>query len=65
MRPKTYLAKYLHSNETAVLPFEKAHFDEAGVPFSPLAGMPQLEAFQLINKWNTGQTNQRIVYGLA
>lgn len=64
MRPTHYLAKYLTSGETLSLPFDKSHFDEAGVPFSPMAGMPQLEAYQLINRWNTSQSDQRIVYGI-
>jgi len=32
--------------------FEDVHFAEAGVSFSPEAGMPLLEALLLMNKWN-------------
>jgi hypothetical protein len=47
--------------------FDADHYKEAGVPFSSLAGMPVLEAFQLINKWNARkerQGRQEIVYYL-
>lgn len=63
MRPTHYLRKTLASGEIARVPFDKSHYDEAGVPFSPLAGVPELEAHQLVNKWNH-QTDQRIVYAL-
>lgn len=59
-----YLKKTLDTGRIDRVEFQSAHYDEAGVPRSTLAGMPLLEAYQLVNKWNKAQTNQRIVYAL-
>lgn len=64
-RPTHYLVRIVATDEVSSVPFSRADFEGAGVPFSPLAGMPQLEAFQLVNKWNVTQPYQQRVYGLA
>lgn len=63
MRPTHYLRKILANGEVTRVPFDKSHYDEAGLPASISGGMPILEAHQLVNKWNH-QTDQRIVYAL-
>lgn len=63
-RPRQYLRKILDTGTVERVDFESAQYDEAGVPRSTLAGMPLLEAHQLVNKWNKAQTIQRIVYAL-
>lgn len=44
--------------------FLETHYREAGVPPSPLAGMPILEAHELVNKWNRDQVSPRYVFWL-
>jgi hypothetical protein len=63
---RTYLRKSLRGVDQPVerVPFREAQFKEAGLQFAPSRGMPMLEAFQLINKWNTNQLQQNFVYGL-
>lgn len=63
MRPKTYLRKNLSTNEVEEIYFNPSHYKEVGLPPSISAGMPILEAYQLVNKWNH-QTDQRTVYAL-
>jgi len=46
------------------IPFAADDFQEMGVPASLMAGMPELEAFQLVNKRNKNQRQQRFVYAL-
>lgn len=65
MRPTHYLRKFLDSGTVELVPFDSANFQEAGLKPALLAGMPQLEAYQLVNKWNLNQTTQRYVYALA
>lgn len=64
MRPTYYLRKFLGNGNVERVPFDASHFIEVGVLPAPLAGMPQLEAYQLVNKWNKSQTNQTFVYAL-
>lgn len=59
-----YYQRILATGEVTVHPWHASHFREAGVSPMPLGGMPILEAFQLVNKWNISQTPQRYVYGL-
>lgn len=63
MRPTHYLQKILASGQVDSIPFDASHYSEAGLLPSISAGMPVLEAHQLVNKWNH-QTDQRIVYAL-
>ena len=64
MNKLTYLCKILDSGEIFVASFEPSHFIEAGLQPRSLGGMPVLEAYQLVNRWNTTQVDQRYVYGL-
>jgi hypothetical protein len=64
MRYINYYRRHLSSGETEILPFTREHFSEAGIGYSSLGGMPMLEAYQLVNKWNMNQPTQRYVYGL-
>ncbi len=50
MRPKCYMRAT--DGRAKRMEFEDVHFAEAGVSFSPEAGMPLLEALLLMNKWN-------------
>jgi hypothetical protein len=52
MRYKTYYKLLEFDPKPTVLPFSPEHYKEAGMPYSPEAGMPVLEAHQLVNKWN-------------
>lgn len=62
---KTYLARTVATGEVRELAFLPAHFREVGVAPAMAAGIPQLEAYQLINRWNIRQAVQGIVYALA
>lgn len=42
--------------------FKPDHFRDAGI--TPQAGMPVLEAYQLVNKLNQSQVNPRFIYWL-
>lgn len=65
MRFTTYLRKILGTGEVQALPFGEEHFREAGVGYAPVAGMPLLESYQLVNKWNRLQPEQpRYLYFL-
>lgn len=64
MRPTHYLRKYLDTGSVERLPFDQSQYKEAGLPFSPLAGVPELEAHQLVNKWNINQNTQTYLYAL-
>lgn len=64
MRPTHYLAKVIRTGEVTRVQFLADHYKEAGVSYSPLAGFPELEAYQLLNRWNTRQDAQSVVYGL-
>jgi len=44
--------------------FGPEHYREAGVGFAPGAGMPLVEAHQLINRWNRNQFEHCFVYWL-
>jgi hypothetical protein len=63
-RPTYYFQRSLTSGDIHQIAFTSKHYAAVGVPYSPLAGMPELEAYQLINKWNTQQVDQRFVYGI-
>lgn len=45
--------------------FLETHYREAGVSPSLLSGIPQLEALELINKWNRDQVGLHCVYYLS
>ena len=59
-----YMCKILKTGEVVSFPFGEVHYSQAGILYSPLAGMPQIEAYELINKWNINQVKQEFVYGL-
>lgn len=62
MRHKSFMCRNLATNETTEMHFGREHYTTAGVPFAPVAGMPVLEAHQLVNHWN--QTQANFVYWL-
>jgi len=64
MRPTYYLTKSLKTGDVKRIPFAADDFHEMGVPATLMAGMPELEAFQLLNKRNKNQRQQRFVYTL-
>ena len=64
MNKLVYLCKRLDTGEIVVAAFEAEHFIEAGLQPRSLGGMPVLESYQLVNKWNLSQDIQRFVYGL-
>lgn len=64
MRFTQFLRRLVSTGEVQALPFAEEHFKEAGVGFAPIAGMPLLESFQLVNKWNRLQAEPRYLYFL-
>lgn len=64
MRQTHYLKKTLKTGDVKRIPFAADDFQEMGVPATLMAGMPELEAFQLLNKRNKNQRQQRFVYTL-
>jgi hypothetical protein len=64
---QTFLRRYIgdgQGQEVEKIPFAPTHFQEAGLSYAPLRGMPELEALILMNKWNTNQVQQLYVYGV-
>ncbi len=64
MRFTKFYRRVLASGLVEAVPFAPEHFREAGVGYAPVAGMPILEAFQLVNKWNLSQSDQQFVFAL-
>lgn len=54
-RYKGYMRTIIGQSGSEACDFRETHYREAGVAPSPLAGMPLLEAHELINKWNRDQ----------
>ncbi len=53
MRFKGYWRKLVgHDVDPVFVQFDENNYKQAGVGFSPTAGMPLLESYQLVNKWN-------------
>ena len=65
MNKQTYLCKVVSTGEVFERPFEPAHYREVGIAPRTLGGMPVLEAYQLVNRWNIVQASQRFVYALG
>ena len=65
MRFKTFIGKKLNDDETELFQFGPEHYRRAGVPYSPIAGMPVLEAYEIVNELNRNQTEHQFVYYLA
>lgn len=65
MRPQTtYLRKDLTTGDVAVKRFKPVDFRTVGLMPAMASGIPQLEAYQLVNQWNIEQQEQRFVFGL-
>jgi len=64
MLKRTYLRRNVVNGHIVELRFERAHYIAAGVNPAIAAGMPILEAYQTVNKWNIGQDSQVYVYAL-
>lgn len=64
MRFKGFMRKFLGGGIAEFCGFQSEHFKEAGLMPMPAAGMPVLEAHELVNKWNMGQTDPRFMYWL-
>jgi hypothetical protein len=47
-----------------LVPFGPEHFQHMGLHYAPMAGMSQLEAYELVNKWNLQHKGEHYVYGL-
>lgn len=61
MRPQT---TYLRKDLTTVKRFKPVDFRTVGLMPAMASGIPQLEAYQLVNQWNIEQQEQRFVFGL-
>ena len=57
MRFKGYWRKVSPNSPEFIL-FDESHYREAGVGYSPSIGMPVLEAYQLVNKWNMAEASR-------
>lgn len=66
MRFKGFTRRVLgtFSQQESFVEFTPEHYKLVGVGYSPALGMPVLEAYELINKWNAQQHRQGIVYYL-
>lgn len=64
MRFKGFMRRIIGSGEIEAFGFGLEHFKAAGLAPTPAAGMPVLEAYQLVNQWNKQQTNPRFIYCL-
>jgi hypothetical protein len=65
MRYQTFTRRQIDGDQTELLRFGPEHYRKAGIPFSPLSGMPVLEAFEVVNELNRNQTEHQFVYYLA
>lgn len=61
---KTFTQRRVSTGETEQRPFTPEHFQSMGVAYTPAAGMPLLESYQLVNQWNQSQPLPSYVYGL-
>ena len=52
MRFTGFKIKSIADGESRKQDFLPKHYRQAGVPYAPAAGMPVLEAFQLVNQMN-------------
>ena len=59
-----YLRKVISTGAVDCFPFKAEHFGQVGLQPNSLGGMPQLEAYQLVNRMNLEQDHQQYVYGL-
>jgi len=64
MRYKTFKRQNLQTGRVSIVAFSEDHYLQAGLFPSLLGGMAQLEAHQLINKWNAARTVPRFLYTL-
>jgi hypothetical protein len=62
MKFKGFMRRCIGNGVAEFIGFQSEHFREVGVGYAPIAGMPVLEAHQLINKWN--RSTARFVYWL-
>lgn len=51
MRPKTYFQCY--QGKISHLTFQPEHYMNSGLRYTKEIGMPIMEAYMLLNKWNT------------
>lgn len=65
MRFKTFMRRQINGDRTELLRFGPEHYKKVGVPYSPIGGMPVLEAYQIVNDLNRNQPQQSFVYYLA
>ena len=65
MRFKTFIRRQLNGDRTESLQFGPEHYRRAGITYSPIGGMPVLEAYQLVNDLNRNQSEHQFVYYLA
>ncbi len=65
MRFKTFIGRKLSDDRTELFQFRPEHYRKAGVPYSPIGGMPVLEAYEIVNELNKNQAEHQFVYYLA
>lgn len=59
-----YYRKTLDNQVVDCLRFGPEHYAKVGIGYSSLRGIPSIEAFQLINAWNSQQHFTAYVYWL-
>lgn len=64
MRYKTYKRKNLATGVVTTVHFSESHYTEVGLFPALVGGMAQLEAHQLINKWNSSRSRPKFIYSL-
>ena len=65
MRQTHFLRRSLEDGEIQRIPFAPGDYQQAGVPYASVGGMPVLEAYQLVNNWNVSQAEQQYVFAVA
>jgi hypothetical protein len=65
MRFRTFVRRQFNGDRTELFRFGPEHYKKAGIPYSPICGMPVLEAYQIVNDLNRNQIEHQFVYYLA
>ncbi len=65
MRFQTFIRRQIDGDRTELFPFRPEHYRKAGIPYSPISGMPVLEAYEIVNNLNRNQTEHQFVFYLA
>jgi hypothetical protein len=65
MQFKTFTRRQINGDRIELFRFEQEHYRKAGIPYSPLSGMPVLEAYEIVNDLNRNQVEHQFIYYLA